>query len=232
MRTRHILLVGAYLLVAACATKPLVIDTSEDAQLSFDGLYPVANVRVDKAWVRRDFDLTGYTKIIVQGAGIHYRPVKASAGRLTASRSGETEFPLTEAQKANIQDVFSTAFREELAKLENLAIVDEPGPDVLIVRGALLDVVSKVPPQPIGRSSIYLDVIGYATLVIELIDSESGSVLARAVDLDAAQQQGVAFESNPVTNTAQVRRLAKSWAQLLRRRLEEFSTNLGIGAAG
>ena len=230
MRTRHILLVGACLLVAACATKPMVIDTSEDAQLSFDGLYPVANVRVDKAWARRDFDLTGYTKIIVEGAGIHYRPVKASAGRLSASR--ETEFPLTEAQKVRIQEVFSTAFREELAKLENLAIVDEPGPDVLIVRGALLDVVSRVPPERPGRVDIYLDVIGYATLVIELIDSESGSVLARAVDLEAAQQQGVVFESNPVTNTAQVRRLAKSWAQLLRRRLEEFSTNLGIGAAG
>ncbi len=230
MRTGHILLVGASLLVAACATKPMVIDTSEDAQLSFDGLYPVANVRVDKAWARRDFDLTGYTKIIVEGAGIHYRPVKASAGRLSASR--ETEFPLTEVQKVRIQEVFSTAFREELAKLENLAIVDEPGPDVLIVRGALLDVVSRVPPERPGRVDIYLDVIGYATLVIELIDSESGSVLARAVDLDAAQQQGVAFESNPVTNTAQVRRLAKSWAQLLRRRLEEFSTNLGIGAAG
>ncbi len=232
MQTRHMVLVGACLLVAACATKPLVIDTSEGAELSFDGLYPVKNVRVDKAWARRDFDLTGYTKIIVQGAGIHYRPVKASAGRSSAARRGETEFPLTEEQKARIQEVFSTEFREELAKLENLEIVDEPGPDVLIVRGALLDVVSRVPPQTPGRVDIYLDVIGYATLVIEFIDSESGSVLARAVDLDAAHHSCVVFESNPVTNAAEVRRLAKSWARLLRQRLDEFSTNLGIGSAG
>ena len=228
MQTRHMLLVVACLSVAACATKPLVIDTSEGAELTYDGLSPVDNTRVDKAWARRDLDLAGYDKIMLVSAGIHYRPVKATT-RSAALRSGKSEFPLTEEQKARVKEVFSTEFREELAKLENLEFVDEPGPDVLIVRAALLDVVSKVPPQPIGRSSIYLDVIGYATLVIEFIDSQSGTVLVRAVDLDAAQQQGIAFESNPVTNMAEVRRLAKQWAQLLRRSLEELSTNLGIG---
>ena len=231
MRIARIAIIGACLLTTACATQPLAIDTSADAELSYDGLSPVENTRADKAWARADLDLTGYDKIMLVNAGIHYRPVKANAGRLTATRSSDSEFPLTEQQKANVQEVFSTEFREELAKLEHVAIVDEPGPDVLIVRAALLDVVSKVPPEPIGRSSIYLDVIGYATLLIEFFDSQSGTVLARAVDTDAAQQQGIAFESNPVTNTAEVRRLAKSWAKLVRQRLDEFSTNLGIGSA-
>ena len=221
---------GAFcLLLTACATQPPALDTSAGAKQTFDGLYPVDNVRVDMAWARQDLELSGYNKIIVQGAGIHYRPVKASAGSRSAVRRGETEFPLTEAQKDRIREVFAAAFREELEKLENLEIVDEPGPDVLLVRGALLDVVSRVPPEPIGRVDIYLDSIGQATLVIELIDSQSETVLVRAVDVRAAEQQGIAFASSPVTNRAEVRRLARSWAQLLRRRLEELSTTLLIG---
>ena len=233
MQPKYAIFGGFCLLVAACATQPPTIDTSASAEQTFDGLYPVDNVRVDMAWARRDLELSGYDKIIVQGAGIHYRPVKARAGSRSAiARRGETEFPLTEAQKDRVQEAFTSAFREELGKLESLEVVSEPGPDVLIVRSALLDVVSRVPPEPIGRVDIYLDSIGQATLIIELIDSQSESVLVRAVDVRAAEQQGVTFASSPVTNTAEVRRLARSWAQLLRRRLEEISTSMGIGTAG
>jgi hypothetical protein len=47
---------------------------------------------------------------------------------------------------------------------------------------------------------IYLESVGEATLLIELIDSESGSVLLRAADRRSSERQGMAFASNSVSN--------------------------------
>ena len=35
-------------------------------------------------------------------------------------------------------------------------IASEPGPDVLVLQGMLFDIVSRVPPQPVGAGEIYV----------------------------------------------------------------------------
>ena len=55
-----------------------------------------------------------------------------------------------------------------MPKLERFEITDQSGPDVLLVRGALVDVVSHVPEEPIDGADIYLDTVGEATLLIEM----------------------------------------------------------------
>ena len=165
--------------------------------------------------------------MMLVNAGIHYRPVKANKNYRAGARRGVTEFPLTDQQKARLQQTVRDAFLKELAEVERFEIVTEPGPDVLMVRGALFDVVSRVPPEPIGRVDVYLESIGQATFVVELIDSQSETVLVRAVDTRVPDQ--VTAQSNTVTNWAQVRRLAETWARLLRTRLNDLSNTLGIG---
>jgi hypothetical protein len=67
--------------------------------------------------------------------------------------------------------------------------------------------------------------VGEATLVVELRDSVTNAILARAVDRRAAEEPGGnMFESNRVTNASEVRRLAQHWASLLRTRLEDLMT--------
>ncbi|HWM29537.1 MAG TPA: hypothetical protein VNQ14_13830, partial [Woeseiaceae bacterium] len=53
-----------------CASKPPEIDTSPGAETTFDGLHRVANARADEAWARPGLDLSGYTKIMLENAGI------------------------------------------------------------------------------------------------------------------------------------------------------------------
>ena len=67
-------LIFAVVLVA-CTTAPPTIQTGPDAELSFDGLHKVDNSQADVAWARPDFDISGYTKIWLVGAGIEYRQV-------------------------------------------------------------------------------------------------------------------------------------------------------------
>jgi hypothetical protein len=98
---------------------------------------------------------------------------------------------------------------------------------VLLVWGGLLDVLSFVPPATSGRGDIILRRVGEATLVVELRDSESNTVLARVLDRRAAEQVSGRMVSNTVNNTAELRRLAKRWARLLRQRLEEAPTLVG-----
>ncbi|NIP15469.1 MAG: DUF3313 family protein [Pseudomonadales bacterium] len=230
MHIARIALPLAVLMLGACATSSPTINTQAAPEdMSYDGLYPVDGTRVTQAWARADLDLRSYNKILLQGAGIQYRPVKSAGYRGMAGRSGKNEFPLDEQQKERVAAAATEAFRGELGKIKSLEIVTEPGPDVLIVRGALLDVVSRVPPDPVGRSNTYLDSVGEATLVIELADSQSGSVLVRAVDRRAAQQTGWMTESTSVTNAAEVRRLFSSWARLVRTALEELTDDLDIG---
>ena len=205
--------------VVGCAT-----DTNDrtppqlDAKLTYDGLAQVKNTKVKGAWMRPDFTLAGYTKIMLQGAGIEYRPVKKV--NRAGSTSG-TQFPLTDEQKERLRTIVSDAFRAELAQTQKFQLVDQPGPDVLMIWGGLVDVVSYVPPESIGRGNVYLNSVGEATLVIEIRDSQSNAVLVRVVDRRAAQSSGVPLPSSSVTNWSEVQRLARTWASLLRTRLEE-----------
>jgi hypothetical protein len=70
-----------------------------------------------------------------------------------------------------VVDEISGAFRDQMPRSTVFELVDEPGYDVFLVRGLLLDVVSRVPPEPPGRTTIYLDRVGDATLVLEVRDS-------------------------------------------------------------
>jgi hypothetical protein len=69
---------------------------------------------------------------------------------------------------------------------------------VLLVRGALLDVVPNVPPDTVGRSRIFLDRVGEATLVLEVKNSQSKQIYVRTIDRRAAERAGMAVEANSV----------------------------------
>ena len=173
-------------LTSGCSTTAPMIDTSPDAEVTFDGLTKVEGSSADEAWARADLDLSMYSRIILQGAGIEYRP-DGESRRTSMVRSSAKHFEVTDSQKERLGSVVAEAFLKELGQSQKYTIVSEPGPDVLLVRGALLDVVSYVPPETVGRSEIYLRSVGEATLVLELRDSTTDAILARVVDRRAAE---------------------------------------------
>jgi hypothetical protein len=220
LMTAFILVVGS----VGCTTAPPTVQTGPDAELSFDGLHKVDNTRVDAAWAVPDLDLSSYTKIMPVNAGIEYRQVK-NRGSTSVARSSGGPYFINDKSRAQFEALVDEIVMEELRKSNRFYIVDEPGPDVLIVGGGLLDVTSYVPPDPVGgRSYIYLSSVGEATLVLEVRDSETNRILARAVDRRAAETIGGTFQrSNSVTNSAEVKRLIRFWASGLREGLEGFT---------
>jgi hypothetical protein len=177
---------------------------------------------MDAAWVRPDLDLTRYTKLMLVSVGISYKEDPDYRGAFDRSA---TEFPIAEENRERLQNTVREEFLEEFEMLERYEVVTEPGPDVLMLVGGVLDVVSRVPPERPGatsRGGVYLTSVGDATLVLELRDSMTDRVLARAADRRSAES-AFAFEVNTVTAWSEVRRLAGAWARLLKKRLEELT---------
>jgi len=213
----------ALVLLAGCSTGPATLDTSAEA--TFDGLYPVKGGRMDEAWARPDTDLSQFTKVMLEGAGVEFRP-GGKTGKFYSDRMGNrTRYEVMPGEMEAFKVAMGEAFVEELAKSELFTIVTEAGPDVLLVTGKLLDVVSYIPPNNVGgRNATFLSQIGEATLVLELRDSITQTILVRGVDRKAAENsgQGMTQTAISVSTSSEFRRLARIWARLLRDGLDEF----------
>jgi hypothetical protein len=219
-------MLAAAALGTACAPSNPNLQTGPDAEITHDGLHRLDNTSMDAAWMKPDIDLGAYTGLMLAGAGIALKPVDDNGQRWWPGKSGQSEFPISEEGQKRLQQEMRTAFLEELSKLERYELVNEPGAGVLLLVGGLIDVVSKVPPvdECAGRCEVYLTEIGEATLVLELRDSVTQEVLVRAIDRRLAESPGWAIEADSVTVWSEVRRLARSWARLMRERLEEFDS--------
>ncbi|PCJ86473.1 MAG: hypothetical protein COA54_08565 [Thiotrichaceae bacterium] len=219
-------LISGFVFAAAltgCQTTAPTIQSSSDAEQSFDGLHKVDNSKADEVWARPDFDLSGYTKIMLADTGVEYRQVK-NRGRTRLERSKTGPFIIDDDNRAKFETLINTAFKEEMQEIEKFSIVDKKGPDVLLISSSLLDVISYVPPDAVGsRSHIFLSNVGDATLVLELRDSETSTILARSVDRRSAETIGHQFKvSNSVTNATEVKRLIRFWARRLHENLDSF----------
>ena len=138
------------------APKQPRIETGPDAEVTHDGLTRVQKSVADAAWVKPTCDLTPYKKLMVVSQGVP----SASSNRSAISRRARSpSFPVKEENKERLTEL-KTAFSEELAKLERYQLVAAPGPDVLLLVGAVIDVVSNVPPDVdsarFGRGGVYL----------------------------------------------------------------------------
>lgn len=200
---------------AGCAGEPTV-DKSPGAELTFDGLAPVRNSAFRNAWVDPDVDLTSYDKIILVPAEFEFRAVKKTPMVSSIRRGSQTEFWINDENRQRLVETVTAIFGEELGKSKHFTITEEPGPDTLVIIGALHDIVSRVPPELVGAGEIYLASVGEATLVLELRDSMSGETIYRAVDRRKIERPGDVVEANVVTTWAEVRRWARRWATRLR----------------
>ena len=167
-----------------------------------------------ETWVHPDADFTQYDKLYLWEALFEYRDVgPARRTRSSMMSTRNREFGISDADREKFEEVVAEAFVKGVQRAKKFELVNEVGPNTLILRGAALDIISKVPPQSIGRSEIYLSTIGEATLVLELLDAETGEVMAVVAERRAMGKPGgvdmMTMPTNSVTVISDVRR----WAQ-------------------
>ena len=219
---KKILLTFAAVVIAGCSSAPPTIQEGPNAEVSYDGLHAIDNSVFKAAWADPDIDFSRYDKIMPGGAFFEYRAVKKTSGTSRA-RASATEFYIDDKAREKLKELTSEIFNEELAKSSRFSVTDAAGPDVLIIRGGLHDILSRVPPDTVGRSDVYLSSVGEITLILEVVDSMSGEVIFRAVERRALDRHGgVPVRSSSVTTRSEVRKVIRRWATTLRDGLDSI----------
>ena len=130
--------------------------------------------------------------------------------------------------KNKVAKEFKKVFTTELETKGGYAIVDTTGEDVLIIRPAIINLVVNAPDKmTAGISRSFTADPGELTLYLELYDSVSNSIIARAIDPVAARNGGFFQLTNSVTNTADADRVIRKWADILRDNLGDVTGNKG-----
>ncbi len=215
---------GIVIAVAGCAsTPPPTLQTGPDAEVSVDGLVRVDNAVVPIAYRKPDMDLTPYTRFMLDPVEVAYQRDPGNRRR-SGGAGADDNFALTPSQMETLKGIFQQAVVEALTKNDGYELTTEPAPDVLRITASLIDLVVSIPTQRSGRQDVYTRSYGMVSLILELRDSQSGEILARAGDRRDPTR-------NTTTNLAQVsptfvrsdvKRLFDGWAELLRERLDAF----------
>lgn len=134
-------------------------------------------------WVHPDADLAEYEKLYAWQPAFHFREVEEPPAIMSTTQmlSGRNQGPYSFDPKARdrFESIVSEALLEQLRRSKEFELVDEIGPDTLIVRGAFVDIVSSVPPESASRLRMHLADVGEATFACELVDAETGVIQAR-----------------------------------------------------
>jgi hypothetical protein len=121
--------------------------------------------------------------------------------------------------KKSLADEFKKVFTKELTK-GGYQVVDSGAPDVLILRPAIVNLRVTAPDlMTPGINMTVTRSAGSMTLYLELWDSVSNTILARAMDAKADQGMGGQVSSS-VSNTAAASTILRGWADTLRDRLD------------
>jgi len=179
-------------------------------------------------WIRPDADITLYSKLYLWSPVFQFREGgKEKAGTtIEASRGNDDRYAVNDESRAKFEEIVSDTFVKVLGRCKIFDVVDEVGPDTLIVAVAMLDIVSDVPPSRPGAQDTYLSAVGEATFLLELIDSETRVIQARFGERlriqPRSRMEGV---SQRPTNSSTVWKEVNVWADQLaedsRRALEK-----------
>ena len=171
---------------------------------TYESFRPIQDRDVDIAYVNVAADFSRYRRLMIDDMGIYY----------------PEESNLSEADIQRVRAAFQTAFRKQL---EGYEISTEPAADVMKVRASLVDLTGDpvIELPNISRDVNEILQPGKLTFMIELIDSKSDRVLARAADTEKTPE--LDQPENTDAASSEVLAAAEHWADLFRKFLD---TNL------
>ena len=196
---------------------------AKDIPDNWDGLVRIKPKRVDAAFVAPGTDFRTYTKVMLDPAYVAFK--KDWLRNINQSSPGVSR-DVTQADAEKILEKARTGFSEVFTKefqKAGISIVTTPGPDVLRLSPAVIDLYINAPDtMSAGRSRTYTMDAGEATVLLEARDSVSGALLGRALDRRETQGSGVATVTSSVTNIAEFENLFRQWAKIAIKGMEEL----------
>jgi hypothetical protein len=181
--------------------------------VEWDGLQRVASKQFALVYLQPGADFRGYSKVILEPTEVafhkNWRRDYNSTTRGISGRVSERDVEDAVSKGvAAASDLFTDAWRKG-----GYEIAAAPGPDVLRVKTAILNISVKAPEvRSSSRSYTFTEDAGNATLLVELRDSMTGALLGRVVDQRLAGDNTVGWRTS-VSNRADFRELVEAWAK-------------------
>ncbi len=186
-------------------------------QVSSDGLQLVPHSKVYALYVKPGItSLSQYTEVKILDCFVQF---EANYQRNYNMNEIGLEGQMTTMEMNNITTKlsaeFTRVFTEEMVK-NGHPVVDTTGPDVLLLRPAIINLDVTAPDMmTAGMETTFVASAGQMTLYLELYDSATSTLLARVIDPEAGQEGGIGMAANSVTNTMEADQILRRWAELL-----------------
>lgn len=197
----------------------LLTSAAAEPPAEWDGLTRVKSKKIDYLYTLPGATLTGYQRFRLAPVQVAFDKNwdPNSSERSPSRRLSKEDFDRI---KSTVADEFRKVFSEELSK-GGYTLVDEDGEDVLRVDAAIINLYINAPDtMSAGRSRTYTTSTGHMTLAVELRDSETGKLLARAVDTARGRDYGTFQITTSVSNLGDARFALAQWARILRDALD------------
>lgn len=179
-----------------------------------EGLVRQKSHRVDEFYLRPGADLGAYHKLLLA-------PVDIGFAKYWARDHRDVEPEESLRMRQDLARLSRRVFTGELQGHGGYPVVEAAGPDVLEVRAAIVNLDIYAPEQKDAAiRHNYILSAGEATLVAELRDSQTGTLLARVIDRREMHRYSEFELATSVTNSAEALDLVSRWSRLLRRRLD------------
>ena len=214
-RQVYLMAVLACFLVAVMAM-PAALAKEKLPEVSKDGLHLLKHTKVRIAYAKPGATLDKYTKVKMLDCYVQFKKNwQRDYNMNEVGLQGRVTDKDTDRIKKTLAAEFSKVFTKVLTKAGH-EVVDDVGPDVLLLRPAIINLDVTAPDlMTAGFSETYTASAGQMTLYMELYDSATNTLLARVIDPEAGQEGGIAMSANRVTNTAEADQILTHWAKLL-----------------
>ena len=191
-------------------------------EFTHDGLQRVIDSKIALAYVKPDVDFSRYNRFMVLDCYVAFKKDwQKDYNRDQVSLSGQVNDKDIERMRNDMAELFREVFVKELSENDGYELVDEPAGDALFIRPAIVDLEAFAPASDVWRLYPFVGSAGAATLHIELYDSVSGEILARAIDRKAYSADGTMRWINRGTNRLDAKRVMRTWAGWLRELMDE-----------
>ena len=216
---KPLLIILSLIMICAVPVSSIAKSKKELPEYTVEGLKRIPDTKdIAVVYAEPGATLEQYKRVFLVEAAVAFKKnwQRDQSRGLTRVSSGDME-----RIKNEIKKMFAEIFTEELQK-GGYEMATERAEDVLIVRPAIIDLNINAPDvMSSGMSQTYTTTAGSMTLYLELYDSETDDLLAKAIDPTYDRNSGYMQWATSTSNRAAARRMMKPWAEVLRKGLDE-----------
>ena len=197
----------------------LCVAKDDIPEVTLDGLHLLKDTKLTRVYTFPGIDLGKYNRVNLDETYVAFKR------NWQPNRNEPGTDKISAEDMAKIKIELSSLFRDVFSRtLEagGYELVTERAEDVLLIKPAIINLgITTLDAASGSRIRSYSESAGEMTLYLELYDSVTDDIIAKAIDRQKDRQTGYFKWQNRVSNRAAATRILQVWANVLKEGLDE-----------